>query len=80
MGYITHGHLRKYLEVERSEREAKVITWQPLEGLVVIHQEGFAHRDLKPEVRPPRHPGPSAQLTRAIEHLCASGLRVSCMG
>ena len=51
MEYICHGHLRNYLEVERSESEAKVITRQLLEGLVVIHQEGFAHRDLKPEVR-----------------------------
>ena len=53
MEYINHGDLRNYLEVERSESEAKAITRQLLEGLVVIHQEGFAHRDLKPEVRPP---------------------------
>ena len=53
MEYISHGHLRSYLEVEISESEAKVITRQLLEGLVIIHQEGFAHRDLKPEVRPP---------------------------
>ena len=52
MEYISHGHLRNYLEVERSESEAKVIARQLLEGLVVIHQEGFAHRDLRPEVRP----------------------------
>jgi calcium/calmodulin-dependent protein kinase I len=57
MEYISHGHLRKYLEVERpdggGEREAKVITRQLLEGLVIIHRYGFAHRDLKPEVRYP---------------------------
>ena len=53
MEYISHGHLRQYLEVERTESEAKAITRQLLEGLFVIHQEGFAHRDLKPEVRPP---------------------------
>ena len=51
MEYVSHGHLRHYLEVERSESEAKTITRQLLEGLSVIHQEGFAHRDLKPEVR-----------------------------
>ena len=53
MEYISHGNLRDYLEVERSEGEAKVITRQLLEGLLVIHREGFAHRDLKPEVSPP---------------------------
>ena len=52
MEYISHGHLRHYMEVERSEDEAKAVTRQLLEGLFVIHQEGFAHRDLKPEVRP----------------------------
>ena len=52
MEYISNGDLRSYLKVERSESEARVITRQLLEGLVVIHQEGFAHRDLKPEVRP----------------------------
>lgn len=54
MEYISHGNLRNYLEAERSEDEAKAITRQLLEGLVIIHQEGFAHRDLKPEVRPHR--------------------------
>ena len=53
MEYIRHGDLRDYLEVERPEREAEAITRQLLEGLLVIHQEGFAHRDLKPEVSPP---------------------------
>ena len=52
MEYISHGHLRHYMEVERSESEAKDVTRQLLEGLLVIHQKGFAHRDLKPEVRP----------------------------
>ena len=53
MEYIDLGDLRDYLEVERPESEAKAITRQLLEGLLVIHQEGFAHRDLKPEVGPP---------------------------
>ena len=53
MEYISHGHLRNYMEEEeRSESEAKAVTRQLLEGLFVIHQENFAHRDLKPEVRP----------------------------
>ena len=70
MEYISYGNLRNYLKMGRSESEAKVITRQLLEGLVVMHQEGFAHRDLKPEVRLPRHLDVNAQLTRSIEHLC----------
>ena len=50
MEYIAHGNLRNYMEVERSESEAKVVIRQLLKGLVVIHRERFAHRDLKPEV------------------------------
>ena len=53
MEYIIHGNLRNYMEVKRPESEAKTIARQLLEGLLVIHQEGFAHRDLKPEVGPP---------------------------
>ena len=52
MEYISHGDLRHYLKVERSESEAKAITSQLLEGLSIIHRDGFAHRDLKPQVRP----------------------------
>ena len=79
MEYIIHGNLRNYLEIERPESEAKAISRQLLEGLFVIHQEGFAHRDLKPEVRHPhRRPGGSTQLTRGIEYLCS--LHISRMG
>ena len=79
MEYIIHGNLRNYLEIERPESEAKSIARQLLEGLLVIHQEGFAHRDLKPEVRsPPSSPWWSAQLTRGIECLCS--LHISRMG
>ena len=53
MEYISHGDLRQYLKVKRSESEAKAITRQLLEGLSVIHQNGLAHRDLKPEVSHP---------------------------
>jgi serine/threonine protein kinase len=67
MEYISHGHLRNYLEMGRSEseseREAKVITGQVLEGLAIIHQYGFAHRDLKPEVIHPLLPIANTQLT-----------------
>ena len=36
MEYISQGHLRHYMEVERSESEAKAVTRQLLEGLFVI--------------------------------------------
>ena len=51
MEYIKHGDLRNYMKVERSENEAKEVIRQLLEGMVVMHQGRFAHRDLKPEVR-----------------------------
>ena len=78
MEYIHRGHLRDYLEVERSEGEAKAITRQLLEGLLVIHQEGFAHRDLKPEVGSPPIVSVQTQLTRGTEYLCS--LHISHMG
>jgi serine/threonine protein kinase len=34
-----------------SEEEIQEITYQILEGLKIIHAEGFAHHDLKPQVR-----------------------------
>jgi serine/threonine protein kinase len=34
-----------------SEEEVKDISRQILEGLKIMHGEGFAHRDLKPQVR-----------------------------
>ena len=75
MEYISHGDLRHYMEVERSESEAKVITRQLLEGLLVIHEKGFAHRDLKPEVRPPL---PSSWCKRPtdkeVEYLCSRAI------
>jgi serine/threonine protein kinase len=32
------------------EKDVKEITSQILEGLKIMHAEGFAHRDLKPKV------------------------------
>ena len=37
MEYMSHGDLRQYLSMERSESEAKIITRQLLKGLIIIH-------------------------------------------
>ena len=53
MEYLEKGDLLAYLEHSRSplpEGEAKEITLQILEGLDMMHQNNFAHRDLKPNV------------------------------
>lgn len=56
MEYFPHGDLHEYLykhlpEAEAlSEAEAQVVIYQLLEGLIFLHQNGFAHRDLKPSV------------------------------
>jgi serine/threonine protein kinase len=38
-------------ELAIPEEDIKEITSQILEGLKIMHAEGFAHRDLKPKVR-----------------------------
>jgi calcium/calmodulin-dependent protein kinase I len=52
MEYFEHGDLQHYLR-ERDplpENEAGEITFQILEGLKFMHENHFAHRDLKPAV------------------------------
>lgn len=51
MEYIRHGDLQQYLTQPLAETEAKQIVCQILEGLECMHDNGFAHRDLKPKVR-----------------------------
>ncbi|KAM3510134.1 hypothetical protein MY10362_000173 [Beauveria mimosiformis] len=48
MEYLPHGDLQKHLARPLSEQEAKLITSQIIEGLGLMHANGFTHRDLKP--------------------------------
>ena len=60
MEYIRGGDLEaNLLDLESSskhrpaipEEDIREITSQILEGLKIMHAEGFAHRDLKPKVQ-----------------------------
>lgn len=53
MEFIPHGDLDAYIHRQPSdvsETEAKLIAKQLLDGLNIMHGEGFVHRDLKPKV------------------------------
>jgi serine/threonine protein kinase len=54
MEYLPFGDLRNYLSgvSPLREAEAQQVTFQILEGLSFMHENGFAHRDLKPSVSP----------------------------
>ena len=52
MEYMPDGDLHKYLGSPLPENESQNIVAQVLEGLQFMHDHGFAHRDLKPEVSP----------------------------
>ncbi|KAI5838285.1 kinase-like domain-containing protein [Morchella snyderi] len=51
MEYIKGGDLHSYMTQDRvgASRDAKEITRQILEGLVVLQKENICHRDLKPQ-------------------------------
>ncbi|UNI18220.1 hypothetical protein JDV02_004502 [Purpureocillium takamizusanense] len=49
MEYLENGNLGQHLKKPLPEAEARQITGQVLEGLIFMHQNGFTHRDLKPE-------------------------------
>lgn len=61
MEYVEKGDLRGYLRRRPAlpERDVKEIAFQILDGLNMMHDKKFAHRDLKPEVSPfcrtPKH-------------------------
>lgn len=55
MEYLEIGDLSAYLYPKAPtsplpEAEAREIAYQILDGLSMMHQNGFAHRDLKPNV------------------------------
>ena len=53
MEYLTHGDLSSYITKGISEIDAKGICLQLLEGLEIMHEKSFTHRDLKPQVHSP---------------------------
>jgi serine/threonine protein kinase len=55
MEYLELGDLQHYLfqASPLPEQEAGEVTFQILEGLSFMHENQFAHRDLKPAVRHP---------------------------
>lgn len=48
MEYFKLGDLERFITTELTEKDAKVIGRQLLEGLQVLHWYHLAHRDLKP--------------------------------
>ena len=58
MEYCSGGSLANLLEHGRIEDETvvQVYALQMLEGLAYLHQSGIAHRDIKPESKPPYPP------------------------
>ena len=81
MEYFEKRDLSTFVsEAKTSERDAKDIAGDLLQALVMIHSQGFTHRDLKPQVCAPllEHPFLHdfhnsvviSTLTKA-EHICS---------
>lgn len=49
MEYFPLGDLERYMDRQLSKLQIKVIIRQLLKGLCIMHQNGFTHRDLKPQ-------------------------------
>ncbi|KPM38063.1 hypothetical protein AK830_g8503 [Neonectria ditissima] len=58
MEHLEHGDLQKHLNKPFPEGQVKEIASQLAEGLVYLHDNGFAHRDLKPPNILVHRPGP----------------------
>ena len=50
MEYLEEGDLSNHIDTPLPQRTVQDISKQILEGLQVMHQQGIAHRDLKPAV------------------------------
>jgi serine/threonine protein kinase len=56
MEYLDLGDLHRYLMNRKEplpEEQVQAITFQLLEGIDIMHDNEFAHRDLKPQVTYP---------------------------
>lgn len=53
MEYLPGGDLYTYLRdrLPLSEQDSQIIVCQVLQGLALMHDRDFVHRDLKPQVR-----------------------------
>ena len=49
MGYFPLGDLGRYMDRHLAILQIKAIIRQLLEGLCIMHRDGFTHRDLKPQ-------------------------------
>ena len=49
MEYFPLGDLERYMDRQLSEVQIMIIVSQLLRGLCIMHQNGFTHRDLKPQ-------------------------------
>lgn len=49
MEYFPLGDLQRYMDTQMPESQVKFIVSQLLEGLKIMHENQFTHRDLKPQ-------------------------------
>lgn len=77
MEYVPTGDLQTYLcdHPALPEDDSRQITSQVLRGLAIMHGEGFAHRDIKPQVSELRKTRPPFNL--AVDKYLISGTRMS---
>ena len=76
MEYLEEGDLTKHIHTPLPQETVQSISKQILEGLEVMHQQGMAHRDLKPAVLPlPSNISlgnvASQNTDELIEHFCS---------